>query len=422
MSDCLAISNGAATGLSTDPAMGERRLNPTPLMSLVYRALLVGTGSVADSHMRAIEQTQGRMVLAGAVEIDVERLQAFGKRHQLKSLHTDYATALRAVQPDVVLIAAPPALHASMTVDALHAGAWVLCEKPFCASLAELDLIDAAEKQTGRYAACVFQQRFASSTAHLRRLAQEGLLGRPLVAVCHTLWYRDATYYGVPWRGKWNTELGGPTMGLGIHAMDHLLHLLGDWEEVRAQAATLDREIEVEDLSMALVRFASGALASVVNSALSPRQETYIRLDYQRATIELTHLYGYTRDNWRFTPSPHAQDEGNTLAQAWQSFPPDTGSTHAAQLADFVADFDAKRRPLTSGADARRTLELLTALYKAAFTGQPVLRGSIKPGDPFYTSLHGGMRPWRPKRAAHTGNGAHGSLDAAAPTAARAAV
>ena len=364
-------------------------------MSQVYRALLVGAGSVADSHVRAIEQTRGRIVLAGVAEIDGERLRNFAQRHKLAASYQEYATALAAVRPDVVLIAAPPALHSSMTIAALEAGAWVLCEKPFCASLAELDRILEAERRTGRYAACVFQQRFASSTAHLRRLTEEGLLGRPLVAVCHTLWFRDAAYYAVPWRGKWSTELGGPTMGLGIHAMDHLLHLLGDWSEVRAQAATLDRDIEVEDVSMAIVRFANGAHASIVNSALSPRQETYIRLDFQRATVELTHLYGYTRDNWRFTLAPHAQEEGNLLAQAWQSFPPDTGATHAAQLNDFLADFDAKRRPLTSGADAYRTLDLLTAIYKSAFTGQPVARGSIQPGDPFYTSLHGGLSPWR---------------------------
>ena len=362
-------------------------------MSQTYRALLVGTGSVADSHVRAIEASQGRMILAGAVEVDDERLRAFGIRHQVFALFTDYAAALRDIHPDVVLIAAPPSFHAAMTIAALEAGAWVLCEKPFCASLAELDQIEAAERRTGKFAACVFQQRFGSSTAHVRRLAEEGLFGRPLVAVCHTLWFRDAGYYAVPWRGKWATDFGGPTMGLGIHAMDHLLHLLGDWAEIRAHVATLDRAIEVEDVSLALIRFANGALASAVNSALSPRQETYLRLDYQRATLELTHLYGYTRDNWRFTVAPHARDEGNILAQAWHGYPPDIGSTHGAQLAEFIAALDARRRPLTSGDDARRTLDLLTSLYKSAFTGQPVARGSIRPGDPFYTALHGGRTP-----------------------------
>lgn len=363
-------------------------------MTRTYRALLVGTGGVADCHARAIADTAGRVKLVAAVDLDAGRVCDFGVRHGLADVRTDYAAALRATRPDIVLVATPPATHAALSVAAMEAGAWVLCEKPLCASLAELDRIAETERRTGRFTACVFQQRFASSTAHLRRLAADGLLGRPLVAVCHTLWYRDAAYYGVSWRGKWATALGGPTTSLGIHAMDHLLHLLGDWAEVRAHAATLDRDIEVEDVSMALVRFANGALASLVNSALSPRQETSLRIDFQRATVELTHLYGYTRDNWALTPAPHPGGDGHdALAEAWQRFPPDTGSTHAAQLAAFIADLDAGVRPLTSGDDARRTLELLTAIYKSAFTGHPVRRGAIIPGDPFYTALHGGRPP-----------------------------
>jgi predicted dehydrogenase len=352
-----------------------------------YRAVLAGTGSIADAHVRAVEATQGRVRLVAAMDVDAGRVRDFGTRHHVADTYTDYATMLRTVRPDVVIVATPPGQHTAMCIAAMEAGAWVWCEKPLCGSLAEADAIAAAEDRTGRYTSCVFQMRFASSTAHLRALAASGQLGRPLVAVCNTLWFRDAAYYAAPWRGTW-AELGGPTMGLGIHAMDHLLHLLGDWTEVRAMAARLDRAIEVEDVSMAMVSFANRAMASVVNSALSPRQETYLRLDYQKATVELTHLYSYARDNWRFTLAPGAHDEG--LLQAWQSFPPDVGSTHAAQFGQFLAHLDAGTRPLTSGPEARRTVDLLTAIYKSAFTGAPVRAGSIVPGDPFYSALHGG--------------------------------
>lgn len=352
-----------------------------------YRAVLAGTGSIADAHVRAIEATRGRVTLVGAADLDAGRVAAFGARYHVADTFTDYAQMLRAVKPDLVLIATPPAEHAAMSIAAMEAGAWVLCEKPFCGSLAELDAIEAAEQRTGRYTACVFQMRFASSTTHLRDLADAGQLGRPLVAVCNTLWYRDPTYYAAPWRSTWASAFGGSTMCLGIHAMDHLLHLLGDWREVTAISATLDRAIEVEDISMALVTFANGARASIVNSALSPRQETYIRLDYQKATVELTHLYSYDRNNWKFTLAPAAQDEG--LLQALQSFPPDVGSTHGAQLNALVANMDAQTRPLTSGPEARRTLDLLSAIYKSAFTGTIVRAGTIRPGDAFYHAAHG---------------------------------
>ena len=74
---------------------------------------------------------------------------------------------------------------------------------------------------------------------------------------------------------------------------------------------------------------------------------------------------------------------------------------------------DAGRRPLTSGPDARRTLELLTALYKSAFTGQPVTRDSIRPGDPFYSALNGGLAPWRaPKCSNGYSNDVHSAATA----------
>lgn len=358
-----------------------------------YRAVLVGTGSIGNAHVRAVEATQGRVTLDAAVDIDAGRVREFSRQHGVPHSFTDFKTMLDERRPDIVLVATPPAEHTPMSIAAMEAGAWVLCEKPMCGSLAEFDLITAAEQRTGCYTACIFQMRFGAVTGHLRRLADAGHLGRPLVGVCNTLWYRDEAYYAVPWRGRWETELGGPTMGLGIHTMDHFLHLMGEWRDVRAIARTLDRNIEVEDVSMAIVSFANGAVGSIVNSALSPRQETYIRLDYQRATVELTHIYSYTRDNWKLTPVPPVEDDG--LLQAWHSFPPDVGSTHGAQLNAFVNDMDAGRRPLTSGEQARHTIELLTAIYKSAFTGEIVTKGSVKPGDPFYSVIHGNRAPKR---------------------------
>src|SRR6201999_1263014 len=112
-----------------------------------------------------------------------------------------------------------------------------------------------------------------------------GVLGRPLVAVCTTTWYRDQAYFDVPWRGRWDTEGGGPTMGHGIHQMDLLLAVLGEWTDVTATARRQAREIDTEDLSLAHVGFANGAVASVVNSVLSPREQSYLRFDFELATV-----------------------------------------------------------------------------------------------------------------------------------------
>lgn len=352
-----------------------------------YRVALIGTGGIVVSHLEAIAALGDRVELVAAVDQNAARVEAVCAQAGIPRAYTDAATMLAAEQPDLVHILTPPATHLPLILAALDAGAWVWCEKPLCRSLAEFDQIAAAEQRTGRYVSTVFQWRFGSAVEHLRTLAAENLLGRPLVAVCQTLWYRDAAYYAVPWRGKFATETGGPTATLGIHLMDLLLCLWGEWEEVQATAATLDRPIQVEDVSMALVRFESGALASIVNSALSPRQETYLRLDYQRATAEVKTLYRYANEHWTFTTLPGA--EGDVLTAAWQAIPCDRIGSHTAQLALLLDSLDRGARPLVSGAEARRTVEFVASLYKSAFTGQPVRRGSIIPGDPFYASMNG---------------------------------
>jgi len=359
-----------------------------------YRVAIIGTGDIANAHANAVNTLKDRLELVAACDIDTARAEAFRAKYALPAAYSDHATLLREARPDFVLVCTPPGFHTSVSIAAMEAGAWVMCEKPLCASLAELDKIQEAEARTGCYTACMFQMRSGSAGNHARKLIQNGTLGRPLVALANTLWFRDRAYYAVPWRGKWETEVGGTTMAHGIHTVDFLLHLIGDWEEVRAIATTQFHDIEVDDLLMAHVRFANGARASIMNSAVSPRQETTIRIDCEHATVEADYLYSYTRENWRMSPSALVAsdtDQAAKLQAAWDSLSEDIGSLHASQLATLIKNKDEGTRPNTSGEEARRTIDFLTALYKSAFTGQAIARGSILPSDPFYSALNGGQ-------------------------------
>ncbi len=361
------------------------------------RVAVVGTGGiVSGSHLTALRAHADRTELVAAVDVDPDRLEAFrGLAGGDVAGYTDLGGMLDAERPDLVLIGTPPSLHREQTVAALKAGAWVLCEKPLCLSLAEYDEIAAAEQSSGAYASVVFQHRYGSGAVHARELITSGELGAPLVAHCQTTWHRDSAYYAVPWRGRWATEGGGPTMGHGIHQYDLLLHLLGEWTEVRAMASRLVHDTESEDVSTALVRFADGALATVVNSVVSPHEVSRIRIDCANATVELTHLYGHTNDDWVYTAAPHIPAQRTT---SWRTPAADVPSSHTAQLGAVLDAYEAGVRPPGSGTDARGTLEFAAALYKAAFTGMPVHAGEIASGDPYYTAMHGDHPDWSPAR------------------------
>lgn len=354
---------------------------------MMLKAVLVGTGAIAPAHVAACRDHAQRVTLAAAMNPDADQARAFCGAHGIPAVYDDLGAMLAAERPDLALIASPPAVHAAQIAACLEAGAWVLCEKPFCASLAELDRIEALERRTGQRAASVFQVRFGAAGQRLKQLLDRGELGRPLLAVCHTLWFRDAAYYAAPWRGRWASETGGTVMTHGVHEIDLLLWLLGDWREVRAVAAALDHDIEVDDAAAAAVTFANGALASVISSAVSPRQETYLRLDCQRATVEARHLYGYTSADWTYTLPPGVEDPAR-LAR-WRAVERDYPSSLSAQLAAFLDAYDQQAAPPVSGDDLRRTLAFVAALYKSAFTGQPVRQGEITPDDPFYHAMNG---------------------------------
>jgi len=353
-------------------------------MSDPYPVAVVGAGGIACSnHLPALAARPDRVRLAAICDLDEDRVTAVADEWGIPGRYTDLDVMLADVRPSLLVVCTPPGAHVPAIRVGLAAGSWVWCEKPPTLSLAEYDRAVELERDGGPYVSFVFQHRFGSAARHLRQLVGDAVLGRPLVAVCHTLWYRDHAYFEVPWRGRWATEGGGPTMGHGIHQMDLLLDVLGDWREVQAAAETLDRAVETEDVSMALVTLESGALASVVNSVLSPREESYLRFDFQAATVEVSHLYGYDNGNWTFTPRPGA---GAQAVAAWPP-PQDVASSHAAQLDVLLDHMDAGTRPPSSGADGRRALELAAGIYLAARTGRPVKRAALVPGEAIYDSL-----------------------------------
>ncbi|GAA3753852.1 putative dehydrogenase [Spinactinospora alkalitolerans] len=363
----------------------------TPDAADRVRVAVVGTGNIARFHVEALRSMPEDVEIVAAADVDPDNLERFTDRYGIADRYGDMDRMLREARPDLVHLCTPPGLHHGQAMACLSAGATALVEKPPALSLAELEDMAAAEGAQGPWVATLFQHRFGSGARRVRALVESGELGRPLVAVCHTHWFRDQAYFDAPWRGRWDTEGGGPTMGHGIHQMDLLLALLGDWTEVSAIARRQARTMETEDLSLGHVAFANGAVACFVNSVLSPREESYIRIDFERATVELRHLYGYGDNDWTLTPAPGYEEQARS---AWAAGESGVSSGHSAQIAHVVAALRAKEPPPVTSAESLRTMRLLAGVYASAAQHRTVTPDELRRGAPFHSRMHEGGSPW----------------------------
>ena len=218
-------------------------------------------------------------------------------------------------------------------------------------------------------------------------LLGSGALGTPLVAVCETLWFRPDSYFDPEWRGTWSGEGGGPTLGHGIHQIDLLLHLLGPWRDRRRPCGP-DRSpgrVRGRVAGHRQVREMAPS-GTVMNSLLSPRELSRIRIDTTAGTLEVNHVYGYRDADWSWSPAPSAttaaslgRDPGLPSAEGGERRKPADGddvwtatagldlpSNHTAQIDQLVDDLLAGRTHQTTLASTRGTVEFVTAVYASS--------------------------------------------------------
>jgi predicted dehydrogenase len=356
-------------------------------MSRVLNVAVVGLG-IGKAHIaEGYAKHADKFRVLALCDLDAKRLASIGDEFKVPRRTASFDEVLAMADVDVLDICTPPGLHVPQSLAALAAGKHVICEKPLAGSLAEVDrLIEAQRTATARIMP-VFQYRFGNGLQRAKRIVDLGLVGKPYLATIETAWKRAAAYYAVPWRGKWETELGGVLLTQAIHSHDIMTYLMGDIASVFARTATRVNPIEVEDCAVASLEMKSGALVSLAATLGSQVEISRLRFCFEHVTFESALApYSPGDDPWKIIPAS-----------------PDDEARIGKALADwrFVSSryeglFPAFHTALETGGvlpvtleDARRSLELVTALMHSAESGAAVALP--------IASDHPKYRSWRPQ-------------------------
>jgi len=214
--------------------------------------------------------------LKGVCRSSFERAQETARSSGFERAYRDYDELLADDEVDVVDLVTPNAGHREQILGAMKAGKHVLCEKPLVLNAREAAELEEAARESRVRIGMVFNYRFIPAVMKAKEMIGQGLLGEVYSfrgEYFHTGYQNPERPFS--WRMDFNQSGGGALADLGIHVIDLIRYLLGDFDSVRADLKTYitrrplpggkgeTAEVTVDDAAWMQCRLASGAMGSV---------------------------------------------------------------------------------------------------------------------------------------------------------------
>jgi UDP-N-acetyl-2-amino-2-deoxyglucuronate dehydrogenase len=358
--------------MTSDPSESPDQTTPS---TRKVRVGLVGCGKIAATHALALSSLAEADWVA-CCDRDVARATEMAAKYDVPQVFGDAAELFASGLVEAVLVCTPHPAHEAVVVAAANAGIHVLCEKPVATTLGEADrMIDAADNAGTKFGV-VFQRRFWPSAQRIRTAIDAGKLGNLTLGDCTVRLWRGPEYFGAdPWRGKWASEGGGILMNQAVHSIDHFQWFMGRAVEVYGKYATLRHGdyIDVEDTAVATIVFENGALGVLqASSTFQPAFGFRVAVHgdkgaavsmWERNEGELG-----VNDVWSIPGEESLRETWLQEDDGIRGFP----QFHQAQIRDFLQAVRDDREPAVTGKEARKSLEIILAIYESSRSGLPV--------------------------------------------------
>lgn len=329
---------------------------------------LIGTGMVAGTHVAAIKASD-KVALKGVTARRPESAQAFAAEHGVEA-YSDVAAIAADPAIDFAIIVTPPNARLDLIEPLAKAGKPILLEKPVARDGKEAEQVVKLCEDAGVKLGIVFQHRMREASKKAAELVASGTLGALGIAEIKVPWWREQAYYDEPGRGTYARDGGGVLISQAIHTLDLALSLTGPVASVQAMTATSKfHTMESEDFATAGLRFANGAIGSLVASSASfPGGAETITLHFEKASLHLGS--GVLTVSWR-------NDETETFgASATTGGGADpmafTHEWHQGIIEDFCDAISENRDPVVTGRAALASHALIDAITASSKAGATV--------------------------------------------------
>lgn len=332
---------------------------------------VVGCGGAALDVVRAVAGSSGVRVVA-VHDRDPARAQDLARRSGAR-IRPDLDSLLSDPAVDAVYVALPHDLLAPTTVAALGHGRHVLAEKPLAVDRRGIASVRAAAAAAGRSVGVLFELRFVATVPAATDLVRSGVLGAIRQVRIRTLIDKPPAYWSSgptgqvtdPWRASRARAGGGVVLMNAVHQLDLVRSIVGQ-EVVRVAAETEPgiAGVEVEDVAAATLRFADGAIGSLVASAHAPGANAgeTIEIDGTDGALRLGDPYADPPRLELYLRDPHLDHPGG----GWIDIKPAAVDPWAAAVGSFADALRSGRPPIPGLDDAEAALATVLALYESA--------------------------------------------------------
>lgn len=335
------------------------------------RLALIGCGRIALKHAESIVALPEADLVA-VCDVVPELARNFADKYGAAP-YTDYAEMLARRDIDAVTIATPSGLHAEIGIKAAQAGKHVLVEKPMAMTLRSADALIEACRNAGVKLGVIHQNRFNDSVRLLRQAVEGGRFGKLTHGQATVRWNRNDDYYiQAPWRGTKHQD-GGVLLNQSIHNIDLLQWMFGPAESVFGYTATFMRNIEMEDMGAAVLKFKNGAIGLIeAASTIYPTNiEETLNVFGETGSVIIGGIAVNRIQTWEF---PNGEAEKEEIFSSQAEDPPSVyGFGHRNLILDFIQAVREDREPAVPGEEGRKALEIILAIYKCQETKAPVL-------------------------------------------------